>query len=141
MEKQVEIFFPVMLMVFHTIFVYFLLGFRRFMAISHLPASIDYYKLYIGKEAVKPRVVSRHVINLLEAPSLFYLGAIIAFVTGQSSSLILVLAWTYVSLRVIHSVIHLGRNVVIWRFGVFVLSMIVLTAFLIVITYGLFQAH
>ena len=136
-----EIFFPVMLLIFHTIILYFFMGYRRYSAISQRPASIDYYKLYVGEEAEKPRVVSRHVINLLEAPSLFYLGAIIAFITGQSSTIILVLSWTYVSLRLLHSAIHLGSNVVIWRFCVFVLSMMVLTVLLVVITYGLYQAR
>jgi hypothetical protein len=136
-----EIFFPVMLLMFHTIIIYFFMGYRRYLAISQKNASADYYKLYIGEEPEECRVVSRHVINLLEAPVLFYLGALIAFVTGQSATVILVLAWVYVSLRLLHSGAHLGSNVVVWRFRIFVLSMMVLTAFLVVITQGLFQAH
>jgi hypothetical protein len=135
-----EIFFPVMLLMFHTIVIYFLMGYRRYLAVTKKGASADYYKLYVGEESEECRVVSRHVINLLEAPVLFYFGALIAFVTGQSATVILILAWVYVSLRLLHSVVHLGTNVVIWRFRIFVLSMVVLAAFLVVIAQGLFQA-
>jgi hypothetical protein len=135
-----EIFLPVMLLMFHTLIVAAVMGYRRYTAVSRQQVSIDYYRLYLGEEPEKLRLISRHVINLLEAPVLFYLGAIIAFVTGQSGTVLLSLAWVYVALRLLHTFIHLGGNVVIWRFRVFVLSTVVLTAFLVVITTGLFGA-
>ena len=135
-----EIFFPVLLLMFHTIFVVGFMGYRRYMAVTKREVDLNYYKLYVGEEPEKARVVSRHVINLLETPVLFYLGAIIAFVTAQSGTAILALAWVYVALRLVHSAIHLGPNVVIWRFRVFVLSMMVLMAFLAVIAVGLVGA-
>jgi len=97
-----------------------------------------YYSLYLGQEPEELRVISRHVINLLEVPPIFYIGAVIAFVTGQGGTILLALAWAYVALRLAHSAIHLGGNVVIWRFRVFVLSALVLTAFLGVVAFGLF---
>jgi hypothetical protein len=133
-----DIFIPVMLLMFHTIIIYFLMGYRRYLAVTKKGASADYYKLYVGEETEDCRVVARHVINLLEAPVLFYLGAMIAFVTGLAGTGILTLAWVYVLLRLLHSAIHLSANVVIWRFRVFVLSMMVLTAFLFTIAYRLF---
>ena len=133
-----EIFLPVMLLMFHTIIIYFLMGYRRYLAVTKKGASADYYKLYVGEETEDCRVVARHVINLLEAPVLFYLGAMIAFVTGVAGNGIITLAWVYVMLRLLHSAIHLSANVVIWRFRIFVLSMMVLTAFLFTIAYRLF---
>ena len=133
-----EIFLPVMLLMFHTIIIYFLMGYRRYLAVTKKGASVDYYKLYVGEETEDCRVVARHVINLLEAPVLFYLGAMIAFVTGVAGTGIITLAWVYVLLRLLHSAVHLGANVVIWRFRIFVFSMMVLTAFLFTIAYRLF---
>ena len=60
-----------------------------------------------------------------------------AFVTGQQGVLVISLAWAYVALRLIHSYIHLGSNVVINRFRVFVLSIVVLAALLVVIFIGI----
>ena len=135
-----EIFFPVMLLIFHTIFVAGYMGYHRFKAVTQKKVNPEYYKLYVGEEPEELRVISRHVSNLLETPPIFYIGAIIAFVTGQTGTLLLALAWTYVALRLVHSAIHLGGNVVIWRFRVFVLSVFVMTAFLALVTMGLINS-
>ena len=128
-----EIFYPVFLLIFHTLFIAAFMGFKRYAAVKGGAVDPAYYQLYRGEEPDSLRALSRHLVNLLEAPLLFYVGSIIAFVTGQSGSLILSLAWAYVGLRLVHSFIHLGPNVVLWRFKVFVLSMLVLTVFLAVI--------
>ena len=67
-------------------------------------------------------------MNLFEAPVLFYLVCVLILVTGQTTTWLLGLAWAYVLLRVVHSYIHLGPNIVLWRFRVFVLSWFVLIA-------------
>ena len=86
-----------------------------------------FYRLYRdGEEPENLRVLTRHVINLYEAPFLFYLISIIAFVTETVSTLILALAWIYVALRYLHSAIHLTTNKVINRFRVFAASQLVL---------------
>ena len=77
------------------------------------------------------------MVNLLELPLLFYLAVIIAFVTGQSGTVLLTLAWLYVLLRLLHSFVHLGSNVVLWRFRVFGLSLLMLSLFLASILYGI----
>lgn len=64
--------------------------------------------------------------NLFEMPVLFY--ALCAFLaSGQVVSEFFVIgAWAYVVLRYLHSYIHLTYNRVTHRFGVYVLSMLVL---------------
>ena len=131
-----EIFFPVFLLIFHTIFVSAFMGYKRYTAVSRGEVPVSFYEVYHGKEPRHLRVLTRHVINLLEVPLLFYLGAVIAFVTGQSGALLLDLAWLYVLLRMVHSFIHLGPNVVIWRFRVFALSTLTLMVFLVVVLSG-----
>jgi len=60
--------------------------------------------------------------NLFEVPVLFFAVCI----TLASLDLVipsqLALAWVFVGLRCIHSLIHLTSNRVIWRFGVYALS-------------------
>ncbi len=66
--------------------------------------------------------------NLFEMPVLFYALAILTFVTAGGSSLLLMLAWLYVALRVAHSVIHCSYNRVMHRFAAFISSALVLLA-------------
>lgn len=135
-----EIFYPAFLLIFHTLFIAAFMGYKRYSAVKGGLIDPEYYILYRGDEPDNLRALSRHLINLYEAPMLFYLGSIIAFVTGQSGTLLLGLAWLYVGLRLVHSFVHLGPNVVIWRFKVFVTSMAVLMAYLVVIFLGLIRA-
>jgi hypothetical protein len=73
-------------------------------------------------------IPNRNYMNLLELPVLFYVICIIVYVTGNSSSIALYLAWSYVALRIIHSLIHLTYNRVVHRLFAFALSNAALVA-------------
>lgn len=61
--------------------------------------------------------------HLLEQPTLFYAIAIVLALLGAGDVWINVwLAWAYVALRVLHSLIQATANVVRWRFLVFSLA-------------------
>ena len=64
--------------------------------------------------------------NLTEQPTLFYAVALTLALIGAGDGLNLVLAWTYVMLRIVHSLVHALINIVIWRFVVFMLGSVVL---------------
>jgi hypothetical protein len=66
--------------------------------------------------------------NLFEAPVLFYLALVVAALAGLATPLVLGLAWAYVALRVVHSVIHCTYNRVRHRFYAFAASTLVLCA-------------
>jgi len=132
-----NIFLPALLLMFHTLLVAAYMGYRRFTAITRGEVSLDYYKLYHGEEHEPLRKIARHFSNLLEVPPLFYLLTIIAFVSQLTGTLVVALAWAYVLLRLVHSYVHLGSNNVPVRFRIFVLSMVVLLAYLLVIVAGL----
>ena len=67
--------------------------------------------------------------HLLEQPTLFYAIAIsLALLGGGAYQLNVILAWAYVALRVVHSLIQATVNVVRWRFLVFSLASLVLLA-------------
>ena len=131
-----SILYPVFAMLALTLGVGMRMGYARYTAVSKNKVDPHYYELYQGEEPPELRVLTRHYVNLLEIPPLFYVVCIIAFSTGQTGTLPLALAWAYVALRLVHSYIHLGSNVVLNRFKVFVLSMLVLMALVVVVFAG-----
>lgn len=84
-----------------------------------------------GESGRVPAAVSlpnRNYMNLLEAPVLFYVVCLLLFVVGGVGRAAPALAWAYVGLRVVHSLIHLGYNNVLHRLAAFALSNAVLLA-------------
>ena len=69
---------------------------------------------------------NRNYMNLLELPVLFYVVCILAYVTGLEQNAFVTLAWTYVGLRVLHSLVHILYNRVTHRLAVFAASNLVL---------------
>jgi len=70
--------------------------------------------------------VSDNYNHLMEQPTIFYATALAAQVAGLADPLNVGLAWTYVVLRIVHSLIQGTVNIVMARFAVFSLSTIVL---------------
>lgn len=64
--------------------------------------------------------------HLHEAPTVFYAVAIVLAIIGQGDGLNAHLAWAYVALRVVHSLVQATVNKVMWRFILFALSSLVL---------------
>ena len=64
--------------------------------------------------------------HLMEQPTIFYATAISLAVIGQGAGLNAWLAWGYVGLRVIHSLVQATSNVILARFSIFMISSLVL---------------
>lgn len=78
-------------------------------------------------------IPNRNYMNLLELPVLFYAICIINYVARpELDRVTLVLAWAYVILRAVHSVVHLTYNNVFHRLAFFATSNFVLLAMWIV---------
>ena len=69
--------------------------------------------------------------HLHEAPTLFYAVAIVLAIIGQGYGFNTTLAWTYVGLRVVHSLVQATVNKVAVRFAFFALSSLVLMALIL----------
>lgn len=84
-------------------------------------------------ELLPPRVQWKayNYNHLHEAPTVFYAVALVLALVGQGDGLNAFLAWLYVALRIVHSLIHATINRVKWRFAVFVLSSVVLMALIV----------
>jgi hypothetical protein len=76
--------------------------------------------------------------HLHEAPTVFYAIAIVLAIVGQGDGLSAWLAWAYVALRVIHSLVQATVNKVMVRFAVFMLSSLMLIALIVQAAIALF---
>ena len=121
------IFFPVIALAAWTLLVQISIAFARVRAGTRRQIRADDFK-YGESPAVPPEVCipNRNYMNLLEAPMLFYVVCMVLFVTAGVTHLAIILAWLYVALRVLHSLIHLTYNSVMHRLGAFAASNVVL---------------
>jgi hypothetical protein len=75
--------------------------------------------------------------NLFELPVLFYAALCFATLMQSSSQVLIILAWVYVGLRIVHSLIQCGYNKVMHRFYAFFTSVWVLLAMWFALAYSL----
>jgi hypothetical protein len=123
------IFAPVSVLAFWTGFVVLLTGFLRVRAVFIGRLRSSAFRL--GESAEVPADLTlwnRNLMNLLEMPVLFYVVSIALYVTRHVETGIMVLAWLYVGLRVVHSLVHVTYNRVVHRLIAFALSNFVLCA-------------
>lgn len=66
--------------------------------------------------------------NLFELPVLFYVLCLALYLTDGVTALQLGLAWTFVALRCVHSLVHVTYNKVMHRFRAYALGLVVLMA-------------
>ena len=101
-------------------------------------AKVDPDSLVRDPDAGLDRVLPPHVQwkahnynHLHEAPTLFYAVAILLAIVGQGDGWNAVIAWIYVALRVIHSLVQATVNKVAVRFALFVLSSLALIVLIV----------
>ena len=86
-----------------------------------------YFKTFEGEKP--PRYVlqaDQHLVNLFEVPMLFFAAGILAISLDTVDTMILLLASIYVISRVIHAIISLTNNRLLWRGRVFIFSTIII---------------
>jgi hypothetical protein len=124
-----------------TMLVLLLIPFMRFRAGSQGQVTFEDFRYgESGRVPDSVRLPNRNFMNLLEVPVLFYVAGFMAFLLGQVDGLVMGLAWTYVALRLSHSIVHLSYNNVAHRLVVFAVSNVVVAIMLSVQLYRLFTA-
>lgn len=127
--SQQLIFEPMGALAALTFLVLLIIPVRRFRASFAGHVGPDDFKL--GESARVPGQVSlpnRNMMNLLEMPLLFYVVCVMYFVSGTVTQNALWLAWIYVGLRALHSLVHITYNNVLHRLTMFALSNFALIA-------------
>jgi len=79
--------------------------------------------------------------NIMQLPTLFYVAAIFLYLADQVTVLQVGLAWTFVALRVVHSIIHSTYNRIIHRFLAYVSGAICLWIMWGCFIWGYFSAN
>ena len=123
---------PVIALVCWTLVVMVWLGFERVSNIRRLRLSPDAGKSARALDALMPdraRQVSANYMHLMEQPTVFYAVCLSLQFLGQGADPAnLGLAWGYVGLRVLHSLVHTTFNDVRLRFALFLASSAALIA-------------
>jgi len=125
--RNPAILYPLFALAAWTLLVLLLIPAARVRSVRQREIAPDDFKF--GESAKVPGNVSipnRNYMNLLELPMLFYVVGIVLYVTGGASSLTIALAWAFVALRVVHSLIHLTYNHVLHRLAAFSLANVAL---------------
>ena len=108
---ELSLIYPIAAMALLTVFVLVRLFRSRVAAVRTGQIEAAYFRLHQGgDEPETTRKVSRHFINLFEAPTLFYAACLAGMIAGIAGPVFPTLAWGYVAARAIHAVIHLGGN-------------------------------
>ncbi|WP_375403631.1 MAPEG family protein [uncultured Sphingomonas sp.] len=109
------------------------------MVVVRLPAmkaaGVDLGKARGGRPGALDGVVpekaqwpAHNYIHLMEQPTLFYAVVFVIHLTDTGAGLNAMLAWTYVALRIAHSLVQATFNRILVRFVLFALSTVVLIA-------------
>ena len=79
-----------------------------------------------AKIPAKARWAADNYNHLHEQPVIFYALMFYLQMTGQGDSIAMYLAWAYVVIRVVHSIVQITSNRVMTRFPLFVLGSLAL---------------
>jgi hypothetical protein len=124
-----DIIYPVFCLVMLTFIMAFATGISRLISVRRKQINPKYYVLLSGDTPPDyVQKIGRNFANLLEVPVLFYLLAVLVITLEINNALLLNLAWLYVALRLVHTIIHVSYNYVMHRFMVFGLSVLTLLA-------------
>ncbi len=134
---------PVIALVCWTLAVMIWLGYERVRNINRLKLSPDAGKFARDLNALMPdraKQVSDNYMHLMEQPTLFYAVCFSLQFLGQGEHPVNIgFAWGYVSIRVLHTLVHSTFNDVRIRFFLFLLSGVFLVGLVTHAVLGMFR--
>jgi hypothetical protein len=126
---------PVLVQVFLTFVVLVLMGGARGRSLSASKRTLADRDVANGtvEWAEDALLRSNNFKNQFEVPVLFYAAVLFALYFKQADGVMVGLAWVFVATRVLHAIIHLGPNVVMWRGAVYLIGVAALAAMWVVL--------
>jgi hypothetical protein len=131
MTIESPIFAPAIVLVLWSLFMLAWLAMTRLPAMAR--AGISLTAIVGSRGANLEGVIPDHVnwkahnyAHLMEQPTLFYVTVVVLGLVGAGEGLNLQLAWAYVILRILHSIVQATWNRVVVRFTLFSLSTLAL---------------
>jgi hypothetical protein len=128
---QSHLFGPVMALVLWSFVMWAWLYATRIPAVFRLKIVFDPQRPTADFSAQLPAEVRWKADNynhLMEQPTLFYAVALTLAFLGADNGLNVAMAWLYVALRVVHSLVQATVNVIFLRFAIFMVATLVLLA-------------
>ena len=116
---------PVLALIIWTLVVWIILYARRIPAMQAAKIAPDDAKFpgtYADAMPPKARGSADNYNHLMEQPTIFYALMFFAALTGKTHAWVLYLAWAYVALRILHSLVQTSAGPVMARFSLFALS-------------------
>ena len=89
---------------------------------------------------VKARQIANSVQSQFELPVLFYAAVLFAFEFGAAGWIAAAIAWVFVATRIVHAILHIGKNIVMRRFQAFVTGFATLIVFWLYLAFHVFSA-
>lgn len=124
---QISILLPVLTLAFWTFIIFAIMAPARFyfLRMKH-PQTAAHTKNLKGLLPPWTERVSDNYNHLFEQPVVFYVITLSIAVINNIEPLMIQLAWAYVALRVLHSIVQITFNFVPLRFTLFVTSWLIL---------------
>ena len=124
---QISILLPVLTLAFWTFIIFAIMAPARFyfLRMKH-PQTAAHTKNLKGILPPWTERVADNYNHLFEQPVVFYAIALSIAVINSIEPLMIQLAWAYVALRVLHSIVQITFNFVPLRFTLFVTSWLIL---------------
>ena len=125
--QQISILLPLLTLAFWTFIIFAIMAPARFyfLRMKH-PQTAAHTKNLKGLLPPWTERVSDNYNHLFEQPVVFYVIALSIVVINNIEPFMIQLAWTYVALRVLHSIVQITFNFVPLRFTLFVTSWLIL---------------
>ena len=132
---------PVLALILWTFVMWVLMYKRRIPAMQAISKDPQDYVTdpdFASKIPAHARWAADNYNHLHEQPVIFYALMFYLQLSGQGDSLAMYLAWAYVAIRVVHSIVQVTSNRVMVRFSLFVFGSIVLLVMALRAAAGLF---
>lgn len=133
MDTNAPILAPVVALICWTLVMWLWMYATRLPAMKR--AGIDTKKLVGGAGAdLRARIEPRsqwpadNYNHLMEQPTIFYAVCLVLAITGWGGGMNATIAWVYVALRILHSLVQVLSNRVLVRFAIFSLATLALMA-------------
>jgi hypothetical protein len=88
---------------------------------------------------IRVRQVGYNYNHLMEQPTIFYALVVYSYLASDENPLNIILAWAYVAVRVVHSLVQATVNIVLVRFAIFILGSLILAILAARDVWALFQ--
>jgi hypothetical protein len=129
MTARQELLLPVFLHVLLTLALGVILGLVRRNALKDGKARVREVVLDTRQWPDHVRKLANNFDSQFQLPMLWYAGVAFTLILGLADIVAVALSWAFLAARIAHSYVHIGRNILVRRFFVFVVGAMILSLY------------